>query len=220
MIHNALMVLSALCTSVIAALCGLYLVKDHVPSNALTRIRTLVLVTLSTFFFIWYFNTISYSPTLASFLLLVWSFALAVTAHTDAHTLLISPWCTLYLIPLGLLGAWQNWLPVTFFESVIGIIFGAGVLLITATIGRWYYKTEALGQGDIELLALCGAFLGPISCFRILLYGSIIGSLWGTFCIIFYKGHVHTLKLPFGTFLALAGLVELWLLCTTAGYLL
>ena len=218
MIHDALIVLSALCTSLVAALTGLYLVKDHISSSALKQIRTLVLITLSTIFFSWYFSTTSFCFSICSFLLLLWSFALTITAHTDAHTLLISPWCTLYLIPLGLISAWQQWLPLTVFESILGIIFGGGVLLITATLGRWYYKTEALGQGDIELLAMCGAFLGPISCFRILLYGSTIGSLWGTFCILLHKGSSDTLKLPFGTFLALAGLVELWLLCTAAGY--
>ncbi|PYG85645.1 leader peptidase (prepilin peptidase)/N-methyltransferase [Ruminiclostridium sufflavum DSM 19573] len=57
--------------------------------------------------------------------------------------------------PVSLYGdrAWYN--------PVIGIACGAGVLLLVAIIGSIIYKTEdAMGMGDVKLLAAVGLFLG------------------------------------------------------------
>ncbi len=44
--------------------------------------------------------------------------------------------------------------------SVAGILVGGGVTLMVRIIGRWILKKEAMGDGDVVLMAVIGSFLG------------------------------------------------------------
>ena len=45
-------------------------------------------------------------------------------------------------------------------SSVLGIVIGGGSLYLIGYIGEIVFKKEAMGGGDIKLLAMIGAFLG------------------------------------------------------------
>jgi len=136
-------------------------------------------------------------------------FALAVTAHTDAQTLLISRLVTLFLIPLAWLGANLGWLPITPLQSIGGALLGLLVLHTTARMARNFTGQESLGQGDVDLLAFIGAFLGPFGCWYSLLFGSVMGSLFGIGCMLVKGKAARSMQLPFGTFLAFGALFSL-----------
>jgi leader peptidase (prepilin peptidase)/N-methyltransferase len=44
--------------------------------------------------------------------------------------------------------------------SVAGLVVGGGVTFLVRVIGRWILKKEAMGDGDVVLMAVIGAFLG------------------------------------------------------------
>lgn len=90
-----------------------------------------------------------------------------------------------------------GWLP-----SLIGILFGGGILWLMFEIWLRLRGIEALGFGDVKMLAMIGAFLGWKLTFVTLLLGSLAGSLLGLMLIAFRRGGMQT-ALPFGTFLAL-----------------
>ncbi len=136
-------------------------------------------------------------------------FALSVTMHTDAQALLISRWCTLFIAPFGFLFAYLGLLNVTFTESMAGALLGFITLWITAKLAHYLTRQEALGQGDIDLLFFVGAFLGPEGCWSTLLWGSILGSLFGIALLLLKGEKARSTKLPFGTFLALAASIIL-----------
>ncbi len=69
-------------------------------------------------------------------------------------------------------------------------------------------KIEGLGQGDIKMMVLLGAFLGVQKLVIAVLLASIAGLMVGLFYIIF-KGKDLKLKLPFGTFLSFGSYVSL-----------
>jgi len=69
-------------------------------------------------------------------------------------------------------------------------------------------KIEGLGQGDIKMMLLLGAFLGVHKLVIAVLLASIAGLAVGLFYIIF-KGKDLKLKLPFGTFLGFGSYVSL-----------
>jgi leader peptidase (prepilin peptidase)/N-methyltransferase len=46
------------------------------------------------------------------------------------------------------------------FQSFLGLAVGALILLATAYLGKKIFKKESMGEGDIKLLAMAGAFLG------------------------------------------------------------
>jgi leader peptidase (prepilin peptidase)/N-methyltransferase len=68
---------------------------------------------------------------------------------------------------------------------------------------------EAMGFGDVKLLAGIGAFLGPQAIFFVILVSSIFGSLVGVSLIASGKKH-WGMKLPYGPYLAVAALA--WIL--------
>jgi len=137
--------------------------------------------------------------------------ALFVSFYTDLKTLLISRTVTLYLIPAVWLAAYNNLLPLSLYESVIGTISGYCLLWVIAQTAAYYYKQEAIGQGDIELLAFIGSYVGFYSCWKTLLIGSIVGSLASLIYVaITHQKNVRTVRLPFGSFLVIGAVISLF----------
>jgi len=133
---------------------------------------------------------------------------LGITLFTDTWVMLISRYVTLYTIPLALSLTIMTLLPLSLTESLFGALCGFILLTFIARSGRSYFKQEALGQGDIDLLAMIGAFTGWQGCWFALCIGSIIGSFFGL--ILIFKNRtstLHTLQLPFGTFLAMGSML-------------
>ena len=88
-----------------------------------------------------------------------------------------------------------------FNTGLIGILVGAGGLLAVATGYRAATGREGLGGGDVKLLGMVGAFLGPVGAFLTIMIGSIAGTIFA--CLFLLRtGAGRTAELPFGTFLA------------------
>jgi len=90
--------------------------------------------------------------------------------------------------------------------SVLGAAVSFAVMYAVAVIGEWAFKKPALGGGDIKMMAMVGAFLGPLYSLLTIFVGSAIGA------VIFGPIGLKTGKLvPFGVFLALgAAVVYVW----------
>ncbi len=63
--------------------------------------------------------------------------------------------------------------------SVGGLIVGGGVILVVRAVGSWFLGKEAMGLGDMKLLALTGALLGPIDSVYVLILGCLAGAVIG-----------------------------------------
>ena len=153
------------------------------------------------------FSLIAPTYWLAYFILIS---ALIITIRTDAEAMLISRFASLFLVPFGFLLSYLNKTQLTLTESAIGATAGYLILYIIHKVFYWIRKKEGIGQGDFELLALIGAFLGPIGCWASLLLGSFIGSFVGLFYAIQQK-KLSSIKLPFGPFLAFGALAYIFL---------
>jgi leader peptidase (prepilin peptidase)/N-methyltransferase len=55
-------------------------------------------------------------------------------------------------------------LPLSWYDSLLGILAGGGIILVVGYVGKWVFKKEAMGDGDVKLMAMIGAFLGGNSC--------------------------------------------------------
>lgn len=87
--------------------------------------------------------------------------------------------------------------------GLIGILSGAGFLLL---ISRLYYvarKKDGLGLGDVKLLAMTGALFGMKGAFYTIFIGSLMGSVGGVILAL-SMGRRMSKPLPFGPYLALA----------------
>lgn len=89
--------------------------------------------------------------------------------------------------------------PVT---SVAGAATGFAVLWVVGWAGEKAFRKPAMGGGDMKMMAMVGAFLGPVGALLTIFLGAAAGSL------IFGPISLKTGKLvPFGVFLALGGAV-------------
>jgi leader peptidase (prepilin peptidase)/N-methyltransferase len=92
-------------------------------------------------------------------------------------------------------------------RSFLGLLAGGGFLWAVGTIAEKILKKEAMGGGDVKLLGLIGAVLGPLAVFWTIFVSSIIGSIVG----IYYRIRRGDEAIPFGPFLAIAAFSYLFI---------
>ena len=84
-------------------------------------------------------------------------------------------------------------------ESALGSIVGGGLLWIVGEAWLRLLKKDAMGGGDIKLMAMIGTFLGWKGALLTIFLGSLIGTM--AFPPIIFR---LDKQIPFGVFLALA----------------
>jgi leader peptidase (prepilin peptidase)/N-methyltransferase len=95
-------------------------------------------------------------------------------------------------------------------SSILGAIFGYGMLWIVYITFKLITGKEGMGHGDFKLLAMLGAWFGWQSLPLIIILSSVIGATVGI-CLIIFKSHNRTSAIPFGPYLAIAGWISmLW----------
>ena len=119
-------------------------------------------------------------------------------AMTDARAYIIPDEFSLGGLALGIvfaLAAGKQALGV----ALLGAAVGFGMLWLVAIAGEWMFKQEAMGGGDIKMMAMVGAFLGWQGTLLTVFLGALIGSL--IFVPLSLLGHKKLV--PFGIFLAI-----------------
>lgn len=142
----------------------------------------------------------------AGALLLLW--ALISLSAIDLDTQLLPDSITLPLLWLGLLfNLWSTFTDLP--SAVIGAM--AGYLALWTVF--WLFKLstgkEGMGYGDFKLLAALGAWLGWQMLPAIILLSSVVGAAVGITLIIATR-HGRNVPIPFGPYLAAAGVIALF----------
>jgi len=96
-----------------------------------------------------------------------------------------------------------------FRESIIGLISGGTVFFLIAEVSYRILRQEAMGGGDIKMMAMVGAFMGWKSVLLTTFSGSLLGSLVGIFLMVL-KGRGRKTRIPFGPFLAAGAIISLF----------
>ncbi|MDT7837338.1 prepilin peptidase [Aquabacterium sp. OR-4] len=134
---------------------------------------------------------------------------LLAAALIDFDTTLLPDELTLPLAGLGLVAAWQGWIPVSLADSALGLFFGYFSLWFVATSYRLLRGRQGMAEGDFKLLAGLGALLGWQALPAIILLSSAVGAAVGLFMIGF-RGHRREVPIPFGPYLAGGGVAALF----------
>lgn len=142
-------------------------------------------------------------------------------AVTDARHYLIPDEYTLAGLPLGLALAWRNGAS-GFVAALTGAAVGFALLYAVAWLGEKIARQEAMGGGDIKMMAMVGAFVGAPGVVLTLFGGAFVGMfVFGPLLLTVFLGllvrrgrpvEVKTFrryfnryyKVPFGVFLAVA----------------
>jgi leader peptidase (prepilin peptidase)/N-methyltransferase len=96
-----------------------------------------------------------------------------------------------------------------FVASLMGAAVGAGLLWGIGAAYLALRKVEGMGGGDVKLAAMLGGFLGWRGVLLTLFLASFAGALAGIALMRSGRGSGQT-RIPFGTFLAPAGIVVLF----------
>jgi leader peptidase (prepilin peptidase)/N-methyltransferase len=64
-------------------------------------------------------------------------------------------------------------------DAFVGLAVGAGVVLAIRLVGSWVLRKEAMGLGDVKLMGLIGAAVGPVPALYALALGCFAGALIG-----------------------------------------
>jgi leader peptidase (prepilin peptidase)/N-methyltransferase len=72
----------------------------------------------------------------------------------------------------------------SFVNSLMGAAIGSGVLYAIARIYLKVRKVEGMGLGDVKLMAMAGAFLGPMLTLFVLCTASLLGGAFGIFLLL------------------------------------
>ncbi len=140
---------------------------------------------------------------------IVLSWALICLFFIDADTYLLPDAITLPLLWLGLLINLSGTF-TSLSQAVLGAV--AGYLLLWSVY--WCFKLltgkEGMGYGDFKLLAALGAWFGLGLLPMVILFASVAGVVMGIGLTLF-SGRAWAKPLPFGPYLAVAGLLAmLW----------
>ena len=136
---------------------------------------------------------------------LVFLYLLIAMTFIDADTQLLPDDLTYPLLWIGLLMNVQgHFVPLQ--DAVIGAFAGYMVLWTVATLYEKLRGQVGMGHGDFKLLAALGAWMGWSALPAIILMSSAVGAVVGISLIVF-GGRERNVKIPFGPYLAAAGLI-------------
>ena len=146
-----------------------------------------------------------YGAAAAGALLFTW--AMIALAFIDLDTFFLPDDITLPLLWTGLLfnlgGVFTD--PPS---AVIGAVSGYLALWSVYWLFKLVTGKEGMGYGDFKLLAAIGAWLGWTMLPLVILLSSLVGAVVGISLIVFAR-HGRNVPIPFGPYLAVAGLVAL-----------
>jgi leader peptidase (prepilin peptidase) / N-methyltransferase len=180
----------------------------------------------------WTFAVWQFGPTLAALRVAVFFTILLGVAITDLKHYLIPDGFTVFGLffalaasVIGLYTGDQGPF-VGPYDALVGACAGAGLVAIIGWLGEVALKREAMGMGDVTLMAFAGAALGPSRAIITVFLGALLGAV--TFVIVVYPvarvrqtgyreqtelalgaSAFETPLVPFGVFLAPAALVTL-----------
>lgn len=171
----------------------------------------------------WLAAMLQFGPTLTALRVAVFGTILLGIMLTDA---------TAYVIPDGFTAFGLAWALVmaiaaavmretsvfaNLYDSAIGACVGAGVIAIVGWLGEMAFKKEAMGFGDVTLMAMIGAHLGIGRTFLTVFFGAALGAVI-FLVVVFPIAYVRSRRagvefdaplVPFGVFLAPAAMIAL-----------
>jgi len=191
----------------------------------------------------WLGAVLVYGPTFTAVRVAVFGTVLLGVALTDLQTYLIPDGFTLFGLGWTLVTAilafflGQSSLFAGPYEALIGACAGAGMIAIVGWLGEVALKREAMGLGDITLMAFIGGALGPQRAIMTVFVASAIGAVTflGVVYPITWLRRTHSREqtelalggapfaaplVPFGVFLAPAAMLTLLWGETWLGWLL
>lgn len=95
---------------------------------------------------------------------------------------------------------------VSFIQSFSGALVGGGAIYAMGTFGKVLFKKEAMGGGDVKLMAMVGSVLG----WKLVLLSFFIAPVFGAGVGLFMKMRSGDETIAYGPFLSLAAVTAIF----------
>lgn len=139
---------------------------------------------------------------------------------TDINYMIIPDTSSVLILASGILNILFNFSKEAVISSLLGILFGFGILFIINLVFEKITKTEGFGFGDMKLLGSIGLLVGLKSIAVIFFESILISSIFGIVFIVYKKiqqkrkGKKNTKKLidtylPFGPAIIISTIITL-----------
>lgn len=125
---------------------------------------------------------------------------------TDLETFLLP---SSLLISLGLVGAVQTYISPSPIQHLIACGIGFGIFLAIRLVSGFIYKMEAMGLGDVFLVAATCLYLGLIKSILYLYLSFFIGGIVGILLLLLRKKS-RLEAIPFGPVLIIASYIVIF----------
>ena len=162
-------------------------------------------INIVSFITIYYFFGIS----IITVLLMMLSISFLIIFFIDLEHFIIPNVLTFPMMIVGFLKSFDPNLPSLFpnyINSLIGGLFGYGVIWSIIYFYKQLRKKEGMGLGDAKLLAVVGFWFGWISIPFVLFLSSVLALLWVAPDLI-KKSKKLTSQIPFGPYIILASIL-------------
>jgi len=116
---------------------------------------------------------------------------------------LFSPWNT--VLNYGLPNCFEGTILSKIAMSVSGLIIAGLIYVIIAFLGENLFRQEALGGGDIKLIAGIGAYMGTVNVLWVIFFASIFGAIAGLMLILSGKKKRKDI-IPYGPYISAAAI--------------
>jgi len=132
---------------------------------------------------------------------------LLIISFIDIETMMIPDFLILTGIFFGVAySIYTGKLPDMFSGVCAGFVF----MYSSASLGRLFFKKEAMGEGDIKLIVMIASYVGLMGTFVSIFSASVIGAIAGVAMLLLGKIKRDD-QIPFGPFLALGALIAVML---------
>ncbi|MBU4376965.1 MAG: prepilin peptidase [Candidatus Omnitrophica bacterium] len=91
-------------------------------------------------------------------------------------------------------------------NSLLGVLVGGGSIYLIGVLGTIAFKKDAMGGGDVKLMAMIGAFLG----WKMALLVFFIAPFFGAFVGIMLKVKYKIETIPYGPYISLAAIIVIF----------
>ena len=171
----------------------------------------------------WVAAVVAFGPTLTALRVAVFGTVLLGIAVTDARHYLIPDGYTVFGLLWVLATAAVGWFSgdvtpfASFTDALLGACAGAGAISIVGWLGEVAMKKEAMGFGDVTLMAVVGAAVGPWRALLTVFAGAALAAVLFPLFVLpvaWWRSRragteFEVPQVPFGVFLAPAALLTL-----------
>ncbi len=95
---------------------------------------------------------------------------------------------------------------LAFGRAALGAMVGCSLLYLTGSVGELIFRKEAMGLGDVDLLAMAGAFLGWKLVLLTFFLAPLLAVVPGIVVLMTKRSH----EIPYGPFLSIGLVVSLF----------